>query len=164
MFKQLLTGGSVFALLLVSSLSAQAQSPQPPRQPQAPVVPQAQIESNELQQFANAIKQLRVIQQESITQMTQVVQREGLSEQRFMEIYQSKRNPSAQPTGKITQEEQQKFEQASTKIREIQQSAQPKMEQAVAKAGLNVQRFNQISAAVRQDPALQQKVQQMIQS
>lgn len=164
MFKQILTGGSLFALLLASSLSAQAQSPQPPRQPQDPVVPQAQIESNELQQFANAIKQLRVIQQESITQMTQVVQREGLSEQRFMEIYQSKRNPSAQPTGKITQEEQQKFEQASTKIREIQQSAQPKMEQAVAKAGLNVQRFNQISAAVRQDPALQQKVQQMIQS
>lgn len=164
MFKQLLTGGSFFALLLASSLSAQAQIQQPPRQPQAPAVPQVQIAPEDLQKFSNAIKQLQVIQQESITQMSQVVLREGLSEQRFIQIYQSQRNPSAQPTVKITQEEQQKFEQASTRIREVQQTNQVKMMQVVEKEGLDVERFNQILAAVRQNPTLQQKVQQMIQS
>jgi hypothetical protein len=164
MIKQLLSGGSFFALLLASSLSAQAQIQQPAPKPQAPAAPQVQIDAEELQKFANAIKQLQVIQQESITEMTQVVQREGLSEQRFMQIYQTQQNPSAQPTAKITPEEQQNFEQASTRIREIEQQTQSKMEKSVENAGLNVQRFNQIMVAVRQDPALQQKVQQMIQS
>lgn len=164
MFKQLLTGGSFFALLLASSLSAQAQIQQTPRQTQEPAVPQVQIAPEDLQKFSNAIKQLQVIQQESITQMSQVVQREGLSEQRFIQIFQSQRNPRAQPTVKITQEEQQKFEQANTRIREVQQKNQVKMMQVVEKEGLDVERFNQILAAVRQNPTLQQKVQQMIQS
>lgn len=94
--------------------------------------------------------------------MTQVVQQEGLSEQRFIQIYQAQQNPSSQRTAKITREEQQNFEQASTRIREIQQSIQSKMAEAVENAGLNVQRFNQIFAAVRRVPSLQQKVQQMI--
>lgn len=164
MFKQFLTGSSLFALLLASSLSAQAQTQQPPRQPQAPVVPQVQIRPEELQKFSTAIKQILVIQKESITQMRQVVQREGLNEQRFMQIYQAQRSPSAQPTVNIAQEEQQKFEQASKRIREIQQETEPKMEQVVKNVGLNVERFNQIFAAVKRDSALQQKVQQMIQS
>lgn len=164
MVKQFLTGSSLFALLFASSLSAQAPPQQPPRQPQAPVVPQVQIRPEELQKFSTAIKQILVIQKESITQMRQVVQREGLNEQRFMQIYQAQRSPSAQPTVNIAQEEQQKFEQASKRIREIQQETEPKMEQVVKNVGLNVERFNQIFAAVKRDSALQQKVQQMIQS
>lgn len=164
MFKQFLTGSSLFALLLASSLSAQAQTQQTPRQPQAPVVPQVQIRQEELQKFSTAIKQILVIQEESITQMKQVVQREGLNEQRFMQIARAQQSPSAPPSVNIAQEEQQKFEQASKRIREIQQKAEPKMEQAVKDVGLNVERFNQIFAAVKRDSVLQQKVQQMIQS
>lgn len=70
--------------------------------------------------------------------------------------------PVRKRSAKITREEQQNFEQASTRIREIQQSIQSKMAEAVENAGLNVQRFNQIFAAVRGVPSLQQKVQQMI--
>jgi hypothetical protein len=132
--------------------------------PQAPAVPQVQIEPEELQKFSNAIKQLQVIQENSVTQMRQVVEKGGLSEQRFMQIYQAGRNPSAQPTAKITPEEQQNFEQASTRIKKIQQETQSKMMQVVEKEGLDVERFNQIMAAVRQNPSLQQKVRQMIQS
>lgn len=164
MFNQFLTGSFLFALLLVSTLSAQAQTQQPPRQPQTLVVPQVQILPEELQKFSTAIKRILVIQEASITQMRQVVQREGLNEQRFMQIYQAQRSPSAQQSVNIAQEEQQKFEQASRRIREIQQEAEPKMEQAVKNVGLNVERFNQIFAAVKRDSALQQKVQQMIQS
>lgn len=163
MLKQLLSVGSSLVLLFASSLSAQAQAQKPAPKPQAPAAPQVQIAPEELQKFSNTIKQLQVIQQGAVTEMTKVVQRGGLSEQRFMQIYQAQRNPSAQPTPKITPKEQQNFEQASTKIKDIQQQTQSKMMQVVEKEGLNVQRFNQIMAAVRQDRALQQKVQQMIQ-
>ncbi len=76
-----------------------------------------------------------------------------------MQIYQAQRIHSNQQIVNITQEEQQKFEQASRRIREIQQEAEPKMEQDVKDVELNVERFNQIFAAIKRDSALQQKVQ-----
>lgn len=160
--KQFLSGAAIFALLLAGSLPAQAQSQQAAPSPQAPA-PQVQIDPKELQKFSKAVKQLQVIQEKSVTQMRQVVERQGLSEQRFMQIYQAQRNPS-KPATKVTPVEQQNFEQASTRLKKIQQETQSKMMQVVEKEGLNVERFNQIMAAVRQNPSLQQQVRQMIQS
>lgn len=160
--KQFLSGATIFALLLTGSLPAQAQSQQAAPSPQAPT-PQVQIDPKELQKFSKAVKQLQVIQEKSVTQMRQVVERQGLSEQRFMQIYQAQRNPS-KPATKVTPVEQQNFEQASTRLKKIQQETQSKMMQVVEKEGLNVERFNQIMAAVRQNPSLQQQVRQMIQS
>lgn len=161
--KQLLTVGSLFALLLASSLPAQAQTQQP-APTQTPAVPQEQFRPEELKQFANAVKQVQVIQQDSLKQMTQVVQRQGLTEQRFVQIYQAQQNPSTRSAAKITPAEQQNFEKANVRFKAIQQEAESKMEQAVKNTGLGVQRFNQIFAAVRQNPALKQQVQQMIRS
>lgn len=162
--KKILTSGLFFAFMFASSSSVLAQQSQPSTPKPSSVAPQRQVAPAELEKFANAIKQLQVIQQETMKEMVQVVQSEDLSEQRFVQIYQAQQNPNAQPTPKITREEQQNFEQASVKIRDIQQKNQPKMEKAVTDAGLDIQRFNQISATVRQNPALQKQVQQMIRS
>lgn len=161
MLKQLLAGGSVFAVLLVGNLSAQAQTQAPSPQPNAPA-PQVKVSPEDLQKFANAIKQLRVIQQTSQTQMVQAVQGEKLSEERFIQIYQAQQNPQAQPKPQITENEKQNFKKAFAKIGEIQQATQAKMQQAVQSQGIEVQRFNQIFAAVRQSPALQQQVRQLL--
>ena len=64
--------------------------------------------------------------------------------------------------GKVTPEENKKFEQVNAKIRQIQKSAQSKMEQTVKSEGLEIPRFNQIFLAIRQDPQLLQKVRQML--
>ena len=126
--------------------------------------PQTKVSQEELQKFANAVKKLQPIQQQAQTQVAQVIKQQNLSEQRFGEIYQSSRNPQAQPTAKVTPEERKKFEQASTQIQKIQESTQTKMEQAVKGEGLAIPQFNQIFAAIRQNPELLQKVQQMIKS
>jgi len=160
MFKLFLTGSSVLVLLL-ASLSAQAQTQAPAPQPQQ-VAPQANISQQELQKFTSAIKQLQAIQQQSRTEMVQAVQRQGLSEQRFVQIYQAQQNP--QSGTKVSPQEKQNFEKAITQIKAIQQQTQPKMQQAVKSQGLEVQRFNQILASVQQNPALQQKVRQMLKS
>lgn len=126
--------------------------------------PQTKVSQEELQKFANAVKKLQPIQQQAQTQVAQVIKQQNLSEQRFGEIAQSSRNPQAQPTAKVTPEERKKFEQASTQIQKIQESTQTKMEQAVKGEGLAIPQFNQIFAAIRQNPELLQKVQQMIKS
>jgi hypothetical protein len=163
MFRQVLNGGVVLALLLAHAVasapaSAQQSKPQPPAPAPAPV----DVKAEELQKFSNAMKQLQNIEQQTVTQMRQVVKTEGLSEERFMEIYRAQQEPNARSAAKITPKEQQLFEQASTKLGKIQEESQKKMVEVVNKQGLDIQRFNQILAAVRQNPELQKKVQQML--
>ena len=138
----------------------------PPAQslPQSPAqqAPKAQVSQAELQKFANAVKKLQPIQQNALSQITTAIKQQNLSEKRFGEIYQSKQSPQAQPTAKVTPEENKKFEQVNAKIRQIQKSAQSKMEQTVKSEGLEIPRFNQIFLAIRQDPQLLQKVRQML--
>lgn len=167
MFKLVLNGGLVFGLLLAGSPEAQAQVQQPTPQQlqrQAPAVPQVQIGEDDLRKFSNAIKQLQVIQQDTVTKVTQVVQSGGLSKERFIQISQAQQNPSDRSAAKITPEEQKNFEQASQKIGEIQRETQTKMIRVLGNQDLDIQRFNDILVTVRQNPELQQKVQQMMRS
>lgn len=178
-FKQILTGSYVFVFLLASSLSAHAQVPKPASpsaspsasppaspssQPQVPATSQTKVNPDELQKFARSLKQLLVIEQGANQQIVQLIGQSGLSQPRFLEIYKAQRSPSAQPTKAVTSQEKQQFDKAFTSLRSIQQEANTKMQQVLQKEGLNPESFNKIEAAVRQDPALQQKVREIIQS
>lgn len=178
-FKQILTGSYVFVFLLASSLSAHAQVPKPASpsaspsasppaspssQPQVPATSQTKVNPDELQKFARSLKQLLVIEQGANQQIVQLIGQSGLSQPRFLEIYKAQRTPSAQPTKAVTSQEKQQFDKAFTSLRSIQQEANTKMQQVLQKEGLNPESFNKIEAAVRQDPALQQKVREIIQS
>ncbi|GAA6619376.1 DUF4168 domain-containing protein [Scytonema sp. NUACC26] len=171
MFKQLLTGSCIFLFLLVGNLSVQAQqkpvspapSSAPQSQPPASNTPtNTQVSSEELQKFARTIKKLIGIEQNANQEMTQTISKSGLSQQRFMAIHQSQKTPSAQPTPAVTSQEKQQYEKAFASLRQIQQQAETKMRQVLQTEGLQPDRFNQIEAAVRQDPALQKKVREMI--
>nr|WP_202895398.1 DUF4168 domain-containing protein [Iningainema tapete] len=152
-------------MLFVGTLSAQAQAPQPSpnKKTQAPAA-SAKVSQEELKKFAQTMKQLQPIVNSRNQEMKQVVSQSGLSEERFLEIYQSQRDASAKPTKAITPQEKQQYEKALPRLSQIQEQAQVKMQQVFQKEGLEPARFNQILAAVRQDPALQQTVQKMIQS
>ncbi|NJM69046.1 MAG: DUF4168 domain-containing protein [Scytonema sp. RU_4_4] len=171
MFKQILIGSYVFVFLLVSSLSAHAQQApkptSPSSQPQVPITPQTsgtKVSQEELQKFASSLKQLLVIEQGANQQITEIVSKSGLSEQRFLEINKAQQNPSQPPAQAITPQEKQQFDKAFTSLRSVQQEANTKMQQVLQKEGLQAERFKQINAAVRQDPTLQQKVREMIKS
>jgi hypothetical protein len=153
----------------LSQAGSPSQSPTQPTQPaqsQPPAQPpaQPQVSQEELQKFANAVKKLQPIQENAQNQIVQAIQQEKLTEKRFGEIYQSRQNPQAQPATKITPEENKRFDQANAKIVKIEQSTQGQMEQAVKGEGLEIQRFNQIFLALRQNPEMLQKVRQMIKS
>jgi Domain of unknown function (DUF4168) len=174
MLKKILIGSLVCAALTIA-VPAQAQS-QAPASPTAPTTGQAsEITAQEVQQFANALKQMRSIHDQAQTQAGEAIQGQGLTVQRFNEILQSQRAAQGQPSGAApstpaqpstpaSPEEQQKFDQALTQITQIQQSVEQRMEQAITGAGLNVQRFNQIFTIARQDQGLKQRIEQVLQN
>ena len=166
MLKQLLVGSSVFTLLFAGGLSAQ-EAPAPESETQTQEAPQAptatEVSSEELEQFARVIPQLQEIQQSAQQEAAQVIQDSGLSTERFSEIYQSQQAGTA-PTAEVTPEEQQSYEAASTKIESLEQEVRSQQEEVLQSEGLEPQRFGEILVAVRQDPALQQQVQELLQS
>lgn len=160
MIKQLLTSGSILTLVLLGiPAQAQTQNPAPPAQtsPQTPVSP------TELQKFAKSVKQILVIEQGAMTEKVQAIKAEGLSEGRFIEIYRVQQS-QAQPQTAVTPQEKQKYDKVFTKLGEIEKKTQLQMIQVLKKEGLEVPRFNQILAAVRENPSLREQVEQMLKS
>ncbi|NJN56399.1 MAG: DUF4168 domain-containing protein [Leptolyngbyaceae cyanobacterium SL_5_9] len=94
--------------------------------------------------------------------MLQIVEGQGLTPDRFNEIAEAQQNPEAAPETEISEAELQSFEQAANEITTVRQQTQARFQEAVQSEGLEVEQFNQILAAVQQDPALQQEVEQIL--
>lgn len=159
MVKHILASCSLVVLLGLGGLPALAQ--QKPSPSPAPTAQQA-VGEEDLKKFVGAAKKLEVISQERNTAIAQTVQKEGLSLERFREIYLSKQNPKAAPKKEVSQDEQQKYDRAIGQLVQIQKDTQTKMGSAVQSEGLDVPRFLQILEAVQKTPDLQKKVEQLL--
>ncbi len=164
MLKQLLTGTTVLALLLGSSLPGFTQSQETVTTAQLKQASEGDINPEELQKFANAFKLVQQLEQESIETMFEIVESEGFSRERFGEILQAQQNPQAQPNVEVSQEESDKFDNAIDKIAKNRQETIVNMQQAVVAEGLDVERYDQILSIVKDDEKLQKQVLEMIQN
>jgi len=160
MIKHILASCSLAILFGVGSLPALAQ--QKPAPPAAAT--QQSVSEDDLKKFVSVAKKLEVISQDRNTQIAKVVKDEGMSLERFREIYLSKRDPKVQPKTAISQDEQQKYDRAINQLVEIQKDTQSKMGSAVQSEGLQVPRFLEILQAIQKTPDLQKKVEQMLKS
>jgi uncharacterized membrane protein len=164
-YKPLVVGSFLLTLLFGAVVPVRAQAPDPAETapaPQTQEAPKTEVSSEELQKFVNVVKQVQTIQQSYEGRMAQAVQGVGLSQERFMEIHQSQKNPSAQPSSQVSEEEMQNYEQANAQVSKLQQEAETEMQKALQTEGLNIERFNEIFVAIQQDQSLQQQVQQML--
>jgi hypothetical protein len=157
MVKHILASCSLAVVLGMGSLPALAQQSSPPS-----TTTQRAVSDADLQKFVSVAKKLEVISQERNTQIAKVVKDEGLSLERFREIYLSKQNSKVQPKTAITQDEQQKYDRTVGQLVQIQKDTQSKMGAAVQSEGLEVPRFLQILEAIQKTPDLQKKVDQML--
>ncbi len=94
--------------------------------------------------------------------MVDAVKNNGLEVQEFNKIAQAQQDPNAD--AEVSDEEVQKFESAAQEVQTLQQDMQQQVETAVKQAGLDMNRYNELSLAVNQDPELRQKVEQMKQA
>ncbi|MBE9014096.1 DUF4168 domain-containing protein [Pseudanabaenaceae cyanobacterium LEGE 13415] len=163
MIQRLLLGGCAILVASMVSLPVRAQQAPQPTRP-APTTPQNQtVTPAETRQFANAVKQVLALSRQSEAQAVAAIRSEGLTEQRFDEIFRSERNPQQKPTKPVEASEKQRYDRALAKLVQLSKENDAKFESAVKKEGLEVPRFNQIFQIVRSNPQLRQQVQQLIQ-
>lgn len=120
------------------------------------------ISDRELEQFANLVPQLQEIEQSARQEVDQAIEASGLGRDRFNELYQAQQTPEAAVSSEATDEEQQSFEQIVGQIDSIKQDVRTQQDEVIRAEGLEPERFDQILAAIRQDPTLRQQLQQMI--
>ncbi|MEL4897536.1 DUF4168 domain-containing protein [Crocosphaera sp. Alani8] len=156
MFQQLLLKGCLGAVICISGLglvppSTQAEETMTPSS-SGTVIAQA-ISQPELEKFAKAISELRVIDDETRLKMIEAVQSNGMSPEEFMEIgkqEESERN--------LSEEQQVQFNKALEAVRNLNEEDRQKKRVAVEEAGLKISRFNEIAKIVEKDSDLQKKV------
>ena len=159
-FKAIWTSVLLMALVLVN-FSAIAQ--QVPMRPQQQQQTQTDISDTQLEKFVAASQDLGAIQQSMQQEMMATVQEEGLDMKKFQEMAAQKQNPNKETTMEISAEDEQAFQNAMKEVQSMQMEMQKEMQATVNENGLNVQEFQEIQQAYRQDPELQAKVNEMIQ-
>ncbi len=159
--KRILLACCTAVLVGAVHLPAQAQTSAPAPAPQA--APTKPVSKDEVQKFANAIKQILIINRASETEAVAAIKGEGFTEERFDEIYKSQQDPKAKPTTQIQPKERQGYDRVVTKLVQIQKDSDAKMEKAVQSQGLDVPRFNQIFEAAQKNPQLRQDIQKLVQ-
>lgn len=160
MIQRLLLNGCAVVVAGLVSLPVYAQQSQPAPST-APAATQP-VSATETRQFANAVKQVLVLSRESETQVVQAIRGEGLTEQRFDEIFRSQKDPQQKPSKPVDASEKQKYDRVIKKLVQMSKDNDAKVETAVKTQGLTIPRFNEIFQAVRSNPQLRQQVQELV--
>ncbi len=154
-------GGVAVALLyfppVVAQTHVQPFSPQLLSQTSLSTGSNGTVTPLEIQQFAQALKQLQKIEMETQEKIVKALKEERLSPERFQEIAQQLNSPDAGTT-QITPTEQERFDKAIAKIQTIRQEVASKENRAISMQGLTTERFNQIGQMIDKNPALKQQL------
>lgn len=148
--------GMIVAAFAFFAIPAEAQF----QQPQQQEAPEIEVSDDELELFLEASFSAQEIQTESQQQMVEIVDDEGLDVETYNEIMRSEQTGES---ADVSSDDKEKFENASEQIREIEQDMEAEITEAIEEEGMEMSRFQEINMGIRQDPELQQRVQQMIQ-
>ncbi|TVQ36326.1 MAG: DUF4168 domain-containing protein [Spirochaetaceae bacterium] len=116
----------------------------------------------ELNRFVEALQQIERVQMDTQEEMISVLDEQGITTERFNEIYQAEHNPEFELDQPLSSDEQSRFRMAEQQLQSIQEDSQVEMSQVVQNQGIEIDRFNEIYVALTQDPELQQRVQELI--
>lgn len=149
---------SLLIMLAIGTATVQAQN-SPIAAPQQQKV---DVSDAELEKFAEVFQQMRMVNQEAQKEMMQVVQEEGFELQRFNEIHQASMDPNKEI--ETTPEEDKKHQKVVKELESMQPKFQKEMEEVIANSDISMQRYQQLAMALRTDPELQKRLQEIMQS
>ncbi len=124
--------------------------------------PDVDVSDEEAATFADAAMNAQQVQMQAQKQMMGIIQDEGLDIQTYQKIAQSKQMGQGDST-QFSDSEMEKFDAATSSIQELQTEIRDSVTKAIEDAGMEMQRFQDISRAAQQDSALQMQIQQQIQ-
>jgi type II secretory pathway component PulM len=138
----------------------QQQGPLSQMQQQAPDV---DVSDEEAASFADAAMSAQQVQMEAQKKMIGLIEDAGLDIQTYQKIARSQQMGQSADSSAFSDEEMQKFDDATTSIEDIQEEIRKDVESAIKESGMEMERFQKISRAAQQDSALQMQIQQQIQ-
>lgn len=143
--------------------SQQQQSQQPGQldQMQQQSAPDVDVSDEEAGTFADAAMEAQKIQMQAQQKMVGIIEDEGLDVETYQAIAQS--SQTGQTPDSISDGDMQKYQSATESIKEVQSEIQQEIVSAVENAGMEMQRFEEISRAAQQDQELQKQIQQKLQ-
>jgi len=151
--------GAVALLLAMVSTSAVIAQEQAPIQPQQEV--RQDFEKKELDNFLNANLKINEIQMAAQSEMMKVIDKEGISVEKFNEIADAQQNPDS-TAAKLDPKEVESFQKAAEKITGMQPAIEERMVKAVEGEGLDVETYQQIAQAYQQSPKVKGELDELI--
>lgn len=146
------------ALFIYSSgLSAQQLAPD-----QRGETSNSQISDEQIMRFVDISKKINMVQQEAQLEMVSIIQSHGMDVNKFNEMAQQQQNPEAAPALSISDQDKLSFENAMKDLEVYQMEVQQQMEALVIKGNLELDEFNAIMQAYQQNPEIQQKVNELM--
>jgi hypothetical protein len=164
--KGTIAAASVVLCICFGSAAQAQQAPtqQAPAQGNKEAQPQLKTEDisdNDLRQFVQASARAAAVQEESQKAMVAVVEEEKLSVEKFTEMAKAHQQQKLDAVS-ATAEEKAAFSKAAERIMAMQPEIEQNMQQAIQKEGITLDKFEQIMLAYQQNPAIQARVQKML--
>jgi Glu-tRNA(Gln) amidotransferase subunit E-like FAD-binding protein len=144
---------AILVVFAIGMSGAYAQLPDQLPGPQA-----TDVSENELEQFAQAFREIQVIDHQVQMEMLSTVQEEGIDVDRFNEFLTAQQNPAQQFDA--SEEELTRFAAAYQEIEEIQEQALQQMQKAITENALTLERYQEIAMTIQANPELLQKLQE----
>lgn len=135
----------------------------PMGQMQQQQAPDVDVSDEEAATFADAAMNAQKVQMQAQKKMMGIIQDEGLDIQTYQKIAQSQQMGQGDST-QFSESQMEKFDAATSSIQELQTEIRDSVTKAIEDAGMEMQRFQDISRAAQQDSALQMQIQQQIQN
>ncbi len=144
---------AILVVFAIGMTGAYAQLPDQLPGPQA-----TDVSENELDQFAQAFREIQVIDQQVQMEMLSTVQEDGIDVDRFNEFLTAQQDPAQQFDA--SEEELSRFAAAYQEIEKIQEKALQQMEEAITESQLTLERYQEIAMTIQANPELLQKLQE----
>ncbi|HLQ99270.1 MAG TPA: DUF4168 domain-containing protein [Sphingobacterium sp.] len=131
----------LLAVVMLGSLGAMAQAPNPMQEPEL----KEDFKKDELKSFVKASSKVEALQMGAQENMAQAVKDEGLTVEKFNTIAQAQQ--SEEGLENESSEDQEMFNKASEKIMKIQEEIGGEIQETIKKEGIDVQTYEQIMYA-----------------
>jgi hypothetical protein len=122
---------------------------------------QNNISDDELNKFAEAYQQVRMVNQSSQQKMMKAVTDEDLTVERFNLINQAEQNPNKDV--EASTEELKKYNAALEAVESIQETVEAQLQTKIKESGLTLERFQQIANQMKNSKELQQRLASLMQ-
>ncbi len=146
-------------LFAAGTAFAQVQQQQPPQQQQMPDLPtSAEVSDEEVQKVADTINEFAPIQEKANEKITEAVEAEDLTIERFQQMMMAMQNPQMADQVEISDEEMEKLQTLQPKLMEIQSETDEAMMEKIEENGLSLDRYQSIVMGAQQDEELRERV------